>query len=548
MFRHDQPWPHSLPEPPALAQAVALFVPQASPSAANPPQNRGAMTTVAPKSIGIGAGPAVHRDLWKADRLAMDRVRRVPVADAGRYPEGEVGGAAAAPAPHSRSRHRPVRPVGTDRYAVLVQLSGLLGRQLLSPTGEGVGKVDDIIVRLSGGDYPVVIGLVAKVGGRRVFVHISGVAELSEHGVTLSKPKVDLRSFERREGEVLLRGDILGHRLIDVAEAELVRAWDVELAPTDQGWVLSCLDTRRPARLFGLIRSTAGNPCQDWKAFEPLIGHTPSVRARAGFGRVIKLKPAQIADLLEDASRTEGEEILEVVHTDPELEADVFEELDPDLATKLFGDKTDEEVADVITHMRADDAADAVAELPQARRQKILDLLPAGTRTKVLTLLGFNATSAGGIMGMDFLAAPADVSVAEALRRVRLAENMQQEALVTIHVLDDASRLIGTVSIIGLLHAAPDARLGDVDDSDPVRVTAATDVVDVTLLMADYNLLTVPVVDADDRMLGVITVDDVLEATIPDDWRRREPPAHPEAIHPDPDLDRMASKQPGQQG
>jgi len=85
-------------------------------------------------------------------------------------------------------------------------------------------------------------------------------------------------------------------------------------------------------RLLGLIRRAAGHPCQDWKAFEPLIGHTPSVRQRASFGRLGRLKPAQIADLLEDASRTEGEEILDVVHADPELEADVFEELDPDIA------------------------------------------------------------------------------------------------------------------------------------------------------------------------------------------------------------------------
>lgn len=425
-----------------------------------------------------------------------------------------------------------------------MHLSRLLGRQLLSPTGEAVGKVDDVIVRLSGGDYPVVVGVVAKVGGRRVFVHVGGIAELSEKGVSLSKPKVDLRGFERREGEVLLREDILGHRLIDVAEAELVRAWDVEVRATDEGWVLSCLDTRRPARLFGLIRSTAGHPCQDWKAFEPLIGHTPSVRARAGFGRVVRLKPAQIADLLEDASRTEGEEILEVVHTDPELEADVFEELDPDIATRLFGDKTDAEVAEVITHMRADDAADAVAELPQARRQRILDLLPLGTRTKVLTLLGFNATSAGGIMGVDFLAAPAGVTVEEALRRVSRAENIQPEALVTIHVVDEESHLLGTVSVIGLLQSDPQARLADIEDSEPVRVSADTDVVDVTLLMADYNLMTVPVVNSDDVLLGVITVDDVLEATIPDDWRRREPPPHPEPNRADVDTHAASIKHP----
>jgi CBS domain-containing protein len=416
-----------------------------------------------------------------------------------------------------------------------MHLSGLLGRPTLSPNGESVGKVDDVIVRLRGGDYPVVTGVVAKVGGRQVFLPMDRVADLTQQAVSMAKAKVDLGGFERRDGEVLLRQDILGHRLIDVAEAELVRAWDVELKHTGEGWVVSCLDTRRPARLLGLIRRSQGHPCQDWKAFEPLIGHTPSSRIRSGFGRVVRLKPAQIADLLEDASRIEGEEILDVVHTDPELEADVFEELDPDIATRLFGDKTDAEVADVIAHMQADDAADAVAELPQGRRQKILDLLPAGTRTKVLTLLGFNSSSAGGIMGVDFLAAPADISVEEALRRVRLAENIQPEALVTVHVLDESNRLAGTVSVIDLLQADPHARLADVDDSDPVRVTAAVDVVDVTLLMADYNLLTVPVVDADNHVLGVITVDDVLEATIPDDWRRREPPPHPEVAHADSD-------------
>jgi CBS domain-containing protein len=429
-----------------------------------------------------------------------------------------------------------------------MHLSGLIGHQLLSPSGEGVGKVDDIIVRLRGDDYPVVTGVVAKVGGRRVFLPIDRVAELSEERVALAKAKVDLGGFERRDGEVLLREDILGHRLIDVAEAELVRAWDVELRATDEGWIVSCLDTRRPARLFGLIRTSAGHPCQDWKAFEPLIGHVPSVGVRAAFGRVVRLKPAQIADLLEDASRTEGEEILDVVHADPELEADVFEELDPDFANRLFGDRTDAEVADVIAHMRADDAADAVADLPQERRRKILDLLPPGTRTKVLTLLGFNPTSAGGIMGVDFLTAPADALVGEALRRIRLAGNVQPEALITMHAVDASNRLVGTVSVIGLLQADPESRLVDVVDGDPVRVTAATDAVDVTLLMADYNLMTVPVVDADDQLLGVITVDDVLEATIPDDWRRREPPAHPEPAHADSETDGTSVKHSEQKG
>jgi CBS domain-containing protein len=409
-----------------------------------------------------------------------------------------------------------------------VHLSALLRCHVLDPTGESIGKVDDVIVRLRGGDLPLVTGLVARVGDRRVYLSMRRIAEITEERVMLSKAKVDLRAFERREGEVLLREDILGHRLIDVADVELVRAWDIELQETAEGWVVSCLDTRRPPRLFGLIRSRGGHPCQDWKAFEPLIGHTASVRARSGFRRLRRLKPAQIADLLEDASHAEGDEILDEVHADPELEADVFEELDPDIANRLFSDMTDSEVADVIAHMQADDAADAIAELPQGRRVKVLDLLPAGFRTKVVTLMAFNATSAGGIMGLEFLTVPGEATVDEALRRMRLADTVQPEALVTVHAVDHRDRLLGTVTVIGLIHAEPDSPLTDIIDSDPVRVTADTDVVDVALLMADYNLMTVPVVGPDNHLLGIITVDDVLEATIPEDWRRREPPPHPE--------------------
>jgi CBS domain-containing protein len=427
-------------------------------------------------------------------------------------------------------------------YRAVVHLSALLRCHVLSPDNETIGKVDDVIVRLRGGDLPLVTGLVGKVGGRRVYLSVRRIAELNEQRVVLAKAKVDLRGFERREGEVLLREDILGHRLIDVTEVELVRAWDIELQQTGEGWVVSCLDTRRPARFFGLIRSTGGHPCRDWKAFEPLIGHAASVRARPGLRRVRRLKPAQIADLLEDASHAEGEEILDEVHGDPELEADVFEELDPDIANRLFDDMTDAEVADVIAHMQADDAADAIAELPQGRRVKVLDLLPVGFRAKVVTLLGFNSTSAGGIMGVEFLAVPREATVDEALRRVRLADTVQPEALVTVHAVDETDRLCGTVTVVGLLLADADTPLIDLIDSDPVRVTPDTDVVDVTLLMADYNLMTVPVVGPNNHLLGVITVADILEATIPDDWRRREPPPHPE---PAADDSKVVVSQPG---
>jgi sporulation protein YlmC with PRC-barrel domain len=410
-----------------------------------------------------------------------------------------------------------------------VHLSELLRRPVVTRSGERIGRVDDVIVRLRDDAYPLVTGLVARIERRRIFVPASQVASLDDERVELARNKVNLRAFERYPGEFLLREDVLGHRLINVGTAELVRASDVELRPTDSGWELSCVDTR-PSRVFGVLgHGGGGHPCVDWKAFEPLVGHLPSAGLRSGL-RLRRLRAAQLADILEDASRGESAEILDHVHEDPELEADVFEELDPDVARKLFGSKSDAEVAGVLARMGADDAADAIADLPQERRQPVLDALPAPQRTKVLVLMGFNPASAGGLMNIDAVTVPEDSTVAEALQAIGRAGAMQPEAITTVHAVNDDRCLVGVAGVVRLLQAAPGAVLGDVVERDPVRVSAETDVTDIALLMADYNLITVPVVDDADRLLGVVTVDDVLEAIIPDDWRRREPLPHPE--HP----------------
>ncbi|OBH01170.1 magnesium transporter MgtE [Mycobacterium sp. E2699] len=410
----------------------------------------------------------------------------------------------------------------------VIDLSQVLGAPVLSRSGEAVGRVEDVIVRLRGvDDYPLVTGIVAGVGGRQVFIGSQAIDEFAAERILLVRNKVDLRGFERRDGEVLLRADVLGHRLIDVAAVELVRAYDARLEDTGAGWVLTRIDTRRPPRFFGLIKGSGGQAPRDWKAFEPLIGHVRSDSIRRHWGRVGGFKPAEIADLIEVADKAEGGEILDRVRSDPELEADVFEELDPEKASRLFNGMPDDEVAALLARMRADDAADAVADLRQSRRRRVLDLMPAPQRTKVITLMGFNPESAGGLMNVDFVSCTATATAGAALALIAAARTVQPEALVKVHVLDEDMHLTGVVSVITLLQAEPSESVATLMDSDPVRVSADMDLTDIALLMADFNLYSIPVVDEQERVLGVVTVDDVLEATIPEDWRRREPAPRP---------------------
>jgi hypothetical protein len=442
----------------------------------------------------------------------------------------------------------PARPGAPAGSQASLRLSRLLKRPVTDRGGGSLGRLADVIVRLRGADYPLVTGLVAAVGGREIFVPIDQVSSFDGDPLRLSSARLSLRHFERRDGEVLLRADVLGHRLIDVPNARLVRAADLELAlvssvppsrddnlppsrddnlppsRADAEWVVAGVDTR-PRRMFGLrapnTRVSWGG-VRDWHDFEWLIGHEGSALLRGPFARIRRLKPAQIADLLESASAEEETEILGRVRADPELEADVFEELDEDLATRLLGARTDFEIAEVLARMRADDAADAIAELPQQRRQPVLDLLPTGQRQKVLTLMGFASASAGGLMGVDFIALPGMVTVRGALARVRESPMLQPEALTSVHAVNEDGCLRGVARLVTMVQADPDAALIEVCDTDPVRVGPDTDITDVAVLMTDYNLITIPVVDDTNRLLGVITVDDILEIALPPDWRRRE--------------------------
>lgn len=407
-----------------------------------------------------------------------------------------------------------------------LNLSSLLKNAVVDAKGKPIGTLADIIVVLQPASTPRLSGLVLRLGAATVYAPVSKVLAMTAERIDLASARLDLRPFERRTGEVLLRADVLGHRVIDIEHAAMVRVYDVRLEPTADGWAATGLDTHRK-NWFGLDRKHETHPIRRWEDFEPLIGHAGSLAARSPIAGLDRLKAPQLADLLEGASTQEQNEILTHVHQNPELEADVFEELDDDSQSELLALRTDQQAAEVLDRMRPDDAADALMDLPQNRRADVLELLQQPQRNQVTKLLGFHDATAGGLMGLDFVQFPPDTTVGLALSAVSHSTTIQPEALTALFSVDQDGRLAGTLGLVQALQLPTDTLLLHACDPNPVFARAQDDIIDVTNRMADFNLLVLPVLDPDGRILGVVTVDDALEAAIPQDWRRREAQPHP---------------------
>lgn len=419
------------------------------------------------------------------------------------------------------------RNVSGELPPPVVHLSAVLRSPLLDRAGERLGRVEDLIVRLADGGYPPVTGLKARIGGRELFVPVDRIATLAPGAVRLAGEKLSLGKFERRAGEVLLAADVLGRKLVDVESdpPRLVTAHEIELADIEGWWRVVGVDHNSRGRLRrALPRSLRGRVADgaflDWADMEPFVGHVPTSRLHFSHRKLANLHPAEIADLVEAASHDEGEEIIEAVSQDRELEADVFEELDEHHQLEFIRERPDTQVASVIARMATDDAADLVVEIDQERRAHILALLPSAQRRQIEALLGYNPSTAGGLMSPEFIGVPPDAPVESAIAKLR-SSDIEPSGLTTIYLLDEAGCLAGSAFVVTLLRSDPQRPLQEVAEQEPVSVSTDADLPEVARLMTDYNLVMLPVLDGESRMVGVVTVDDVLELTLPTGWRRR---------------------------
>ena len=414
--------------------------------------------------------------------------------------------------------------MATTTPPTVLHLSLIVGGTLRDRNGGRLGRVDDLIVQL-GEDYPPVTGVLARVAGRQVFVPASELAEIAHARVEMVSDRIDLQPFERREGEVLLRKDVLDRQLINIDGARLVRANEIEIARIEGWYRVVGVDTGLRGIVRRVVPRRVGSNMPpgaflDWASVEAFTGHVPTVRLRIPHPKLARLHPAQLADLVEAASHNEGREIMTAVGDDSELEADVYEELDAQHRREFVEERPDQEVAHLLERMEPDDAVDLLGDLPEERREEVVRLLPPVQRRRVRALAGYDPATAGGLMSPEFVCLYAQASKQEALERLERSR-APADTLAWVYVMNLDRRLKGAIALADLLRAPADATMGDVATFLPPRVPAEAGLEEVARLMTDYDLTVVPVVDERDQIMGVVSVDDVLEMVLPRGWRRR---------------------------
>ena len=429
------------------------------------------------------------------------------------------------PSPSTALRHRFERrsrrlELAREIRDSLVSLAGLLGRPVRSGPGGVIGKVADVVVRWDTDQpYPPLAGVVVKVAMHRAFVPASAVASVRQREVILTTARLDLQDFVAREGETALAGEVLDHQLVDIDGARVVRASDLYLATVGGPVRLVGVDVGFGSllRRLGPARwRTRPTPevVIDWasvQSFGPDAGQGGARLAR-NRGELNTLRPAELADLLEDLGRRERQELLDLV--EPETAADALEEMDPDELHQLLTETDTSHAARLLARMEPDEAADALRDLSQEERTVLLAALPQEAAAHLRPVLEYPPDSAGGAMTTVLVLAHPDDTVAEVRRR--LAGQAEHAVdLDAIIVVDDEGRLADDISVGELLLAEPGTALSELMGPPwPVTVTTEADVREVADRLIDSRRLSVVVLDEDDRPLGRILADDVLDAVI----------------------------------
>jgi magnesium transporter len=407
-------------------------------------------------------------------------------------------------------------------------LSELQHRQVVDARGEAIGRLKDLAVLPREQFPPVQWAILATGQGERI---------VPWHELAIELERLRLRrGLEGIPPETLppealrLGDDVLDKQIVDMHGSKVVRVNDLQLEETGGQLRLVGADVglrglarrvgaegvaERVASLFGQRIPRGVIP---WNLVEPLETPEADVRLTVPHEKLAFLHPADIADIVEEMTADERRAVFEQL--DVETAAEALAEVEPEMQAAIVSDLHEERAADILDEMAPDEAADLLQDLPEERREELVDLMEQEEAQDVEQILAHPEDSAGGIMTTDVISLPRDITAQAAIDRLR-EQKPDPELAYYLYVTDPDGRLEGIVSLRDLVVADPDTTLVQVMDPHVLSVDATSPKEDVAALMAKYDLLALPVIDARHRLLGAITVDDVVELMLPRGWKKR---------------------------
>ena len=407
-------------------------------------------------------------------------------------------------------------------------ISQIINKPVVDANGAAMGKIEEMYaIQKEGMTHPLITAISVRGKTGVETFPISSVAVLFAPVIPLNHSAGHLPHYELKGDELPLIQDILDKQILDTNGIRVVRVNDLEITRVAGEYYVSNVDIGS----MGLLRRMgvskpfeslkAKNPKNfiSWDYVEPLR-HDEFMHLKVPVEKLKDLHPADIAELISDMSHTESGQLLNSL--DIEHLADALEEVEPDFQASLVKNMSDEKIADVLEEMSPDEAADLLAELPQERSEDLLEMMEDEERDEVKILLSYPEDTAGGLMTTDLVTVTPTMSANQAIESVRAQEEEVDDVLY-VYVVDEHNHLLGTFSLSELIFAQPRTKVSEFMHKKFVSVNV-TDKQDLLAqVVAKYNLQAVPVVDENNRLLGIVTADDALDKILPTSWKKRLP-------------------------
>jgi magnesium transporter len=413
----------------------------------------------------------------------------------------------------------------------MIFLSDYLRAEIVDRNQRGVGTVRDLVARMDE-PFPVVTGVVVR--GRK------GVPSVLDWGavraadddaeLSLNVATDQLAEYPGAGAEVWLARDILDKQVVDTDGRRVVRINDLQLQHKDGRLLLVGVDIgargvlrrlgmeRAGRRLTRIVGRDFPQRLISWDVIDPVQSDEQSMKLRISHKKLAKLHPADIAEIVGQLGGRDREAIF--ASLDDETAADVVEESEDEIQAQILARLDDERAADILEAMAPDEAADLLADLPEDRREQLIAKMEDDEADDVEELLHYGDDTAGGLMTPDYVSVPVELTAEETINRLRELEP-DAESIYYIYVTDGDDSLLGVLSLRDLIVAKAQTPIADIMIQRVVAVPLDAKPEDVAAVIAKYNLLAVPVVDDDDRMQGIVTIDDALDTVMPAGIRRR---------------------------